>query len=218
MLNRQIKLMTKHRKDRRPAGVTHAYGGRHKGHTTAATHAHDGRRMGRKTREKRKWERRKTGGKGYKKREGRRRKLEEKGYKRENRREKKREKKGIKEKKKERKNEYERKEKRERKGKTAVSFSRQAVRKKEQGGSPLQTDCTKQGKEAAHIKRQGFYPAARLHHENRRQNEALPSFWILFCAARRGRKAVNGACQLPAREGPQEAGLCRSCCYGTLRQ
>lgn len=77
---------------------------------------------------------------------------------------------------KERKNEYERKEKRERKGKTDVSFSRQAVRIKEQGGSPLQTDCTKQGKEAAHIKRQGFYPAARLHHENKRQDEALPSF------------------------------------------
>ena len=66
MLNRQIKLMTKHRKDRRPAGVTHAYGGRHKGHAMAATHAHDGRRMGRKTREKRKWERRKTEGKGHK--------------------------------------------------------------------------------------------------------------------------------------------------------
>ena len=66
MLNRQIKLMTKHRKDRRPAGVTHAYGGRHKGHATAATHAHDGRRMGRKTREKRKWARRKTEGKGHK--------------------------------------------------------------------------------------------------------------------------------------------------------
>ena len=65
-LNRQIKLMTKHRKDRCPAGVTHAYGGRHKGHTTATTHAHDGRRMGRKTREKRKWERRKTEGKGHK--------------------------------------------------------------------------------------------------------------------------------------------------------
>ena len=64
--NRQIKLMTKHRKDRRPAGVTHAYGGRHKGHATAATHAHDGRRMVRKTREKRKWKRRKTGGKGHK--------------------------------------------------------------------------------------------------------------------------------------------------------
>ena len=119
---------------------------------------------------------------------------------------------------KERRNEYKRKKKRERKGKTGVSFSRQAVRKKEQGGNPLQTDCTKQGKEAAHIKRQGFYSAARLHHENRRQDEALPLFWILFCAARRGRKAVNGACQLPAREGPQEAGLCRSCCYGTLRQ
>lgn len=77
---------------------------------------------------------------------------------------------------KERRNEYKRKKKRERKGKTDVSFSRQAVRIKEQGGSPLQTDCTKQGKETAHIKRQGFYPAARLHHENRRQDEALPSF------------------------------------------
>lgn len=119
---------------------------------------------------------------------------------------------------KERRNEYKRKEKRERKERTAVSFSRQAVRIKEQGCNPLQTDCTKQGKEAAHIKRQGFYPAARLHHENRRQNEALPSFWILFCAARRGRKAVNGACQLPAQEGPQGAGLCRSGCYDILRQ
>lgn len=48
--------------------------------------------------------------------------------------------------------------------------------KKSRGGSPLQTDCTKQGKEAAHIKRQGFYSAARLHHENKRQDEALPSF------------------------------------------
>ena len=77
---------------------------------------------------------------------------------------------------KERRNEYKRKKKREQKGKTAVSFSRQAVRIKEQGCNPLQTDCTKQGKEAAHIKRQDFYSAARLHHENRRQDEALPSF------------------------------------------
>jgi len=77
---------------------------------------------------------------------------------------------------KERRNEYKRKEKRERKERTAVPFSRQAIRIKEQGGSPLQTDCTKQGKEAAHIKRQGFYSAARLHHENKRQDEALPSF------------------------------------------